>query len=56
MSDKVTKESVDYRRISPRAIKRCGVCSMFREPNNCTLVEGLIEPKRHVCDRFDWKV
>jgi 23S rRNA C2498 (ribose-2'-O)-methylase RlmM len=26
----------------PRGKERCGVCSMYRSPNRCTLVRGFI--------------
>ena len=50
-SEKVSKESVNYR-MAVKAGKRCGTCSMFRSPNSCTLVEGMIEGKM-VCDKWD---
>lgn len=55
MSEKISKERADYREHTPRVSRRCGTCSMFRAPDRCTLVKGLInrggvckfwEPKR----------
>lgn len=46
----VDKSEVNYRRATDPS-KRCGVCVMFRDPHDCTLVRGYIE--RHmVCERF----
>ena len=50
---KITKGEANYRQNAMR--RQCQKCSMFREPNSCTLVEGHIskfgtcrfwEPKR----------
>lgn len=58
MAAKLSKESVNYRKAKIAASKRCGLCSMFREPKDCTLVEGYIL-RSFVCDRFakkgQWK-
>jgi 8-oxo-dGTP pyrophosphatase MutT (NUDIX family) len=47
----VSKESVDYRPAETLE-ERCGTCSMFREPNSCTLVLGIIQ-RDDVCDEWD---
>lgn len=49
MTEKVTKESVDYRRSD--GPDHCGACVMFRHPNRCTLVLGIIR-EEDTCDRF----
>lgn len=36
-----SKAAADYRDY-PRGQQRCDRCSMFRKPNDCTLVEGVI--------------
>jgi hypothetical protein len=46
----VAKASVDYR--PAEGERRCGVCSMFREPRSCTLVRGDIDPA-FTCDRWE---
>lgn len=52
MMTKVSKDSVDYRPGTNE--EHCGICTMFREPNRCTLVAGIIR-KPDTCDRFDPK-
>ena len=47
----VSKESVNYRP-AESLTERCGTCSMFREPNSCTLVTGIIR-RDDVCDEWD---
>ncbi len=49
---KVSKEQCDYRKGTPH--KHCGVCSMFRPPNGCTLVKGDIQ-STGLCKYFDRK-
>ena len=49
----LAKDQVNYRKALDWS-KRCGVCTMFREPNGCTLVRGIID-KHFTCDRFDPK-
>lgn len=51
MASKLTKTRVNYRHAGLLARKKCGTCSMFREPDQCTLVRGPIR-RRDVCDRF----
>jgi len=47
---KMTKGEVKYRLGTPT--DHCGICTMFREPDQCTAVEG--EIGRHmVCDLFE---
>lgn len=46
----LSKPQVHYRDATD-ADRRCGTCSMFRAPNGCTLVKGLIRPGG-VCDRY----
>jgi hypothetical protein len=49
---KVSKESVDY---GPgHATRKCGQCSMFREPHACTLVRGWIDEDAW-CKEFERK-
>lgn len=38
----------------PQGKQRCELCSMYRTPNECTLVKGYILP-RGWCKRFAWK-
>lgn len=47
----VPKASVNYRPAETLG-ERCGTCSMFREPNACTLVAGIIR-RDDVCDEWD---
>lgn len=47
----ITKEAADYQD-SPSGDERCGLCSMFRAPVACTLVEGRISP-RGWCEYFE---
>lgn len=49
---KVSKASVGYVDRSQSATERCGICSMFRMLDRCTLVEGRISPYGH-CRRYD---
>jgi hypothetical protein len=58
---KVSKRSVNYRPAEGDDVdrksgkfRRCGTCSMFRSPNRCTLVRGLIHSD-DVCDRWEAK-
>jgi hypothetical protein len=56
MTEKVSKESVDYRTASSTN-KRCGNCDMYYVKGNfghCTLVAGNISPQA-VCDRWEKK-
>lgn len=46
---KIAKISVDYGKGT--AHRNCGLCSMFRKPDSCTLVAGSIRAG-DVCDRF----
>lgn len=48
-----TKAETNYRTYTVED-ERCGLCSMFRRPNACTLVKGEIKPFK-VCDEFDPK-
>lgn len=49
----VTKAQVHYRAATEPG-RRCGACSMFRDPNACSLVQGLIQADG-VCDRWSAK-
>jgi hypothetical protein len=49
----LSKTQVHYRDATDTG-RRCGTCSMFRDPHACTLVKGLIQPDG-VCDRWDAK-
>jgi len=51
MAPTLNKTEVDYRD-SPRGRDQCNKCTMFREPDKCTLVKGLIKPYGW-CRRFD---
>jgi hypothetical protein len=46
---KITKESADYGKGTWH--RRCALCTMFREPHSCTLVEGRIDAD-DVCKYF----
>jgi hypothetical protein len=46
----LTKQEAHYRDATEPG-RRCGTCSMFRAPNSCTLVKGLIAPG-DVCDKW----
>lgn len=52
MAEKASKASVHYRTGSGN--RRCGTCSMFREPASCTAVEGKIASD-DVCDIWEKK-
>jgi hypothetical protein len=53
MAGKVSKASVGYRRAPLFGLfRRCGNCSMFRDPGRCTLVAGHIDPG-DVCDEWE---
>ena len=41
---KMKQESVEYQD-SPKGDQECSNCSLFQEPNACTLVDGEISPK-----------
>lgn len=45
----MTKQQVNYRDATGQ--HRCGTCVMFREPNSCTLVKGIIRADG-ICDRY----
>lgn len=49
-SKKVSQASVHYRKATDPT-KRCDTCTMFRAPNGCTLVTGVIKPG-DTCDRW----
>ena len=51
VDEKVSKASVHFRRAEHPREERCGICSMFRQPAACTLVEGIIG-RSMVCDAF----
>lgn len=46
---KLAKADVDYR--PAHTPRNCGNCEMFRSPNGCTLVKGVISSE-DTCDRF----
>lgn len=50
---KSSKEEADYR---DKAVgsDHCAICSMFRNPDQCTAVEGTINPQGH-CKYFERK-
>lgn len=49
---KASKGEVDYRIGSNT--RKCVLCTMFREPDKCTAVQGKIS-KGTVCDLFEHK-
>jgi High potential iron-sulfur protein len=42
-SAKMTQKAVEYQD-TPKGDQRCSNCSLFQEPNSCTLVDGEISP------------
>jgi hypothetical protein len=40
---KMSQQSVAYQE-SPKGDQQCSNCSLFKEPNSCTLVDGNISP------------
>ena len=52
-SKKITKAVAKYRD-RPNGLERCGRCTMFREPDRCTLVIGEVNPTGW-CKHFDRK-
>jgi hypothetical protein len=40
---KMSQKSVDYQD-TPKGDQECSNCSLFQEPNSCTLVDGEISP------------
>jgi hypothetical protein len=49
MRAKLSQLQANYR--PGNRVRRCGLCSMFREPSRCTLVHGPIE-QADLCDYF----
>jgi hypothetical protein len=49
---KSTKAAVHYRH--GNADKKCSLCTMYRHPNRCTAVTGIIQPTG-LCDLFERK-
>ena len=49
---KATKKTVHY--TTGRAQRRCGLCTMFRKPDKCTAVAGIVSAGG-VCDLFERK-
>jgi hypothetical protein len=43
-SAKMAQKSVEYQD-TPKGDQECSNCSLFQEPNSCTLVDGEISPK-----------
>ena len=43
-SAKMAQKAVDYQP-TPKNDQECSNCSLFQEPNSCTLVDGEISPK-----------
>jgi hypothetical protein len=41
---KMNQKAAEYRD-SPKDDQDCGNCSLFQEPNGCTIVDGEISPK-----------
>jgi len=41
---KMSQKSVDYQE-TPKNDQECSNCSLFQEPNSCTIVDGEISPK-----------
>jgi hypothetical protein len=40
----MAQKAVEYQD-TPKGDQECGNCSLFQEPNSCTLVDGEISPK-----------
>lgn len=53
LHDKSTKETSNYREGNEE--KRCGNCTMFRSPHECTAVKGYIE-REALCDYFKRRI
>lgn len=51
MAPTKTKAEANYQN-SPKGSEQCSKCSMFRKPNDCTLVKGYILPQGW-CEHFD---
>jgi hypothetical protein len=51
--DKATKQQAAYSPYGSEE-KHCSICSMFREPNSCTEVQGDIS-RTAICDYFEGK-
>lgn len=49
----LTKREVEYQN-KPKGDEQCGKCTMFRRPNDCTLVKGYILVQGW-CKEFDPK-
>ena len=43
-SAKMAQKAVEYRD-TPKGDQECSNCSLFQDPNSCTLVDGEISPK-----------
>jgi hypothetical protein len=43
-SAKMAQKAVEYQE-TPKGDQECSNCSLFQEPNACTLVDGAISPK-----------
>jgi hypothetical protein len=43
----ISQDEADYTDDGPVVVERCHYCTMFREPDACTLVEGDIHPGGH---------
>jgi hypothetical protein len=43
-SAKMAQKAVEYQD-TPKGDQECSNCSLFQEPNSCTLVDGEISPK-----------
>jgi len=52
MPDRISKSDACYVDAWPSDEERCQLCTMFRQPMECTLVEGDISPEGH-CKHFD---
>ena len=55
MAATLTKAEAGYRatRVGDKA-RRCGNCSMYKSPKQCTLVKGVIDPE-DICKHWEKK-
>ncbi len=49
---KATKEDAQYA-LRGNEDRHCGVCTMFREPNRCTAVQGAVNADVGLCRYFE---
>jgi hypothetical protein len=54
LTSTVNKKAVRYKD-HPRGMRWCQLCTMFRPPNSCSYVTGVINPHGY-CDAFSRKI